>query len=158
MSQNDGATAVATPDPVTRANECRRALHLAMAGLEEAVAGPAAAAGWPDRIESGLTAVRDGLDAHIVEVEGPNGILVDITGVAPRLSAAARQLEDEHVELVAALERTEAALRAARANGAEAHAVLRRRVTSLLGRLTLHRQHGSDLVYEAYNVDIEAGD
>jgi hypothetical protein len=29
---------------------------------------------------------------------------------------------------------------------------------TVLGRLSLHRQRGADLVYEAYNVDIAAGD
>ena len=35
---------------------------------------------------------------------------------------------------------------------------LRRRATTQLGRLTVHPQHGSDVVFEAYNMDVEAGD
>jgi hypothetical protein len=35
---------------------------------------------------------------------------------------------------------------------------VRRQVTTLLGRLTLHRQAGADLVFDAYNVDIGAMD
>jgi hypothetical protein len=31
---------------------------------------------------------------------------------------------------------------------------IRRRITSMLCELAAHRQHGADLVYEAYNVDI----
>jgi hypothetical protein len=36
--------------------------------------------------------------------------------------------------------------------------LVRRRVTSLLGRLAMHRQLGSELVFDAYNVDIGDGD
>jgi hypothetical protein len=49
-------------------------------------------------------------------------------------------------------------VRAARSNGNDIRALIRRRVVNLIGRLTLHRQAGSDLVFEAYNVDIAASD
>jgi len=129
-----------------------------MADLEAAVAGPSAAAGWLERVARGLDAVREALDSHIREVEGQSGILADITTMAPRLTAAARDLEDEHGGLLESLRRAELGLESARAAGQLEQDALRRRVTSLLGRLTLHRQHGADLVYEAYNVDIEGGD
>lgn len=143
---------------LTRANARRRALNDAMTELEKAVAGPAPAEGWLDRLDNGLAGLREGLEAHIAEVEGPHGLLADIMELAPRLAAATRELEEEHVALLNAWDRTERTLEAVRRNGETDRAALRRRVTSLLGRVTLHRQRGADLVYEAYNVDIAASD
>jgi hypothetical protein len=62
------------------------------------------------------------------------------------------------MELLGAWLRAEATVRAARRNGTDLRALIRRRVVNLIGRLTLHRQAGSDLVFEAYNVDIAASD
>jgi hypothetical protein len=45
-----------------------------------------------------------------------------------------------------------------RGDGKASVTQVRRRVIALLGRLAIHRQRGSDLVYEAYNVDITAAD
>jgi hypothetical protein len=61
------------------------------------------------------------------------------------------------MELLGAWLRAEATVREARNERASRSAV-RRRVVNLIGRLTLHRQAGSDLVFEAYNVDIAASD
>jgi hypothetical protein len=129
-----------------------------MARLEGAIARPVASDDWLAEVDSGMKAVTNGLQAHIQEVEGPEGIIADIVDVAPRLSAAATELANEHHGITAAMRRAETALEAARRGGATEKTLLRRRVTTLLGRLTIHRQHGSDLVYDAYNIDIEAGD
>jgi hypothetical protein len=150
--------AMATPTAVARAGERRQALHAAMDELEGAVARPTAGAGWLDRVEEGLVAVKAGLEAHIEEVEASDGLLAEIIAIAPRLSADVMELEDEHLPLLLALHRTERGLQAARKGGDEERNALRRRATTLLGRLTVHRQHGSDLVFEAYNMDIEAAD
>lgn len=143
---------------LTRANARRRALNDAMTELERAVAGPASAEGWLDRVHNGLAGLREGLEAHIAEVEGPRGLLAEIMELAPRLVAPARELEDEHITLLDAWDRTERTLENVRGRGPADRAALRRRVTTLLGRVTLHRQRGADLVYEAYNVDIAASD
>ncbi|MGH8915648.1 MAG: hypothetical protein ACRDZM_14165 [Acidimicrobiia bacterium] len=143
---------------LTRAHARRRALNDAMTQLEKALAGPAAAEGWLDRVEDSLAGLREGLEAHVAEVEGPRGLLAEIVDVAPRLAAATRELEDEHGLLLAACDRAERKLEAIRGSVTPDGVALRRRLTTLLGRVTLHRQRGADLVYEAYNVDIAAAD
>jgi hypothetical protein len=140
------------------ANSRRRELKETMVELEHAVARPISAPGWLDRVQNCLVMVHDALGMHIEDVEGEDGLLEEILGEAPRLAPMAQDIEREHIALLDAYTRTEQRLRAAREHGPGDYSAVRRRVTSLLGRLTLHRQHGSDLVYEAYNVDIDAAD
>ena len=127
-----------------------------MIELETVVAGPSASEGWLGRVYESLDDLLEALQAHIDEVEGPDGLLAQIIDEEPRLSAETDEFRREHVELLEACERTRKAILGARlvADGAR----VRRTVTSLLGRLTAHRQRGSDLVYDAYNVDIAASD
>ncbi|MGH8870663.1 MAG: hypothetical protein ACRDWS_01640 [Acidimicrobiia bacterium] len=146
------------PELLARAMSRRRLLGNTMSHLERVVAGHASAEGWLDRVEAGLADLREALDAHIDEVEGHDGLLADIVDVAPRLSPYTEELRREHIALLGAWLRAEAAVRAARQDWPAAVSTVRRRVITLIGRLTLHRQAGSDLVFEAYNVDIAASD
>lgn len=155
MSQIDLET---RPQLLARAMSRRRLLVDTMSHLEMVVAGPASAEGWLDRVEAGLAELRAALDAHIEEVEGPDGLLADIVAVAPRLSPYTEDLRREHIALLGAWLRAEAAVRAARGDWPVAVSTVRRRVITLIGRLTLHRQAGADLVFDAYNVDIAASD
>jgi hypothetical protein len=150
--------AAALTTQLSRAQDRRRLLAEEMRHLEKIVAGPASAENWLDQVQTGLTDLRQALDAHITEVEGPDGLLAEIVQEAPRLSAQTDDLREDHMELLGAWLRAEATVRAARRNGTDLRALIRRRVVNLIGRLTLHRQAGSDLVFEAYNVDIAASD
>ena len=75
----------------------------------------------------------------------------------PRLAHAAEKLRVEHAVISAAIDRGSVAVRSA---GEDPGGVedAREAVLKLLQQLIRHRQRGADLVYEAYNVDIEAGD
>lgn len=142
---------------LARATSRRRELAESMAHLEAIDSGPVSAGDWLDRVEVGLADLRLALDAHIEEVEGPDGLLAEIESMAPWLHASTGQLREEHMALLGAWLRTEAAVRAARQDPSKL-ALVRRKVVTLIGRLTMHRQAGSDLVFEAYNVDIGAAD
>jgi hypothetical protein len=152
------SNAAPSPGRLSRSQDRRRLLAEEMRHLEKIVAGPASAEDWLDQVETGLSDLRQALDAHIAEVEGPDGLLAEIVELAPRLSAQTDQLREDHMELLGAWLRAEATVRAARSNGNDLRALIRRRVVNLIERLTLHRQAGSDLVFEAYNVDIAASD
>jgi hypothetical protein len=132
----------------------REELHTSMELLESTIARPSAAKGWQAAVEAALADLGDALRAHIHEVEAPDGLLAEILDVSPRLASDIEVIKKDHVELMSAWER------AYRTSMTEAENVtgLRRRVVALLGRLAVHRHRGSDLVYEAYNVDIAAGD
>jgi hypothetical protein len=155
MSHSDAA---AGRDRLSRATDRRRILAEEMAELEEALARPASAEDWLERVEVGLADLRLALDAHIEEVEGTDGLLAEIVEMSPRLLGQTEDLRRQHMTLLGAWLRAEATVRAAREDGPAARALVRRRVVALIGRLTRHRQAGSDLVYEAYNVDIAASD
>jgi hypothetical protein len=77
----------------------------------------------------------------------------DIRATAPRLSHGVEMQESEHAELLAEVHR----LLDERDEGLrdpEDVTAHREAVTRLLDLLARHRQRGSDLVYEAYAVDI----
>jgi hypothetical protein len=129
-----------------------------MTGAEAAVAGPSSWQGWLREVDVSLAELRQALDEHIVEVEGPDGLLSGIMLSTPRLGSEVEILRGEHRELMSAVVRAEEISRAFATDPSHDPLRLRRAVTTLLGRLTLHRQRGSDLVFEAYNVDIGAAD
>ena len=136
--------------------ERRRTLSEAMAGLESAVASASGAYWWRERVEDALADLSDALEAHVKEVEAPSGLLAEIIDEAPRLGAEVQTMKDEHTDLkdgVMALWNTVTGLPDGITNDK-----IRRKATSLLGRLTLHRQKGADLIFDAYNVDIAAAD
>lgn len=136
---------------LSKARSRRTDLRQAMERLENAVAGPSPAPDqWIGAVEDGLVALRDALDAHISEVEAPDGLLADTLSRAPRLAPSVERLRREHRQLITSWDRAALALAEHPADKAR----VRRRVVSLLGRLAIHRQGGADLVYEAYNVDI----
>lgn len=153
MALTDSETTPSQGSPLQLAQVRRFRLREAMQALEDAIGRPAAASSWADEVEAELVELGAALAAHIDEVESPAGLLEEIIEVAPRLSVYVDIIRVEHSELVAAWDAALGALR--EAAGAQE---VRRRVTGLLGRLARHRQRGSDLVYEAYNVDIAAGD
>jgi hypothetical protein len=130
-----------------------------MASLEEAASKPAGADRWLNGVELANGELRQALADHIREVEDAEGLLVEILEAAPRLAGRVQSIKVEHEEL---LHRCDELVEAIRASASAAKSpdptLVRRRILNLLGHLTRHRQHGADLVYEAYNVDISASD
>ena len=137
------------------ARERRIDLRQAMARVETRVARPSATASWGADIKAALSELGEALDAHINEVEDEGGLLSTIVAEAPRLAGQVAEMQRQHGELRAAFDR---ALAACSNHGELEPTVVRRRVMSLLGRLAMHRQVGSELVFDAYNVDIGDGD
>lgn len=121
-----------------------------METLEKALAAPADTDTWLKGVRAAASDLTMALRAHIDEVEGPRGLLAEIRLDAPRLCHLVDELTAEHPELLRSCER----LRQSMDDEAPDFRQVRRRAMSLLGRLSLHRQTGSDLVYEAYHVDI----
>lgn len=130
----------------------RDALRVAMHSLETTVAGPASAEGWRDAVAAALADLRDALEAHVTIVENPDGLLEEVLEIAPRLAQETEEIEAEHRDLLRALDRVVNAV--ARPDNSRA---IRRSAMALLAGLAIHRQRGSDLIYEAYNVDIGTG-
>ncbi len=130
----------------------RHELYEAMRRLEAAVARPSGLADWRIEIEAAITDLDRSLNDHIRRTESDDGLFAGIREASPHLARRIADLEKEHGELRAAC-RT-ALLMAADWSAAS----LRRKANVLLARLAFHRQTGAELLYDAYNVDIAAGD
>ncbi|HUF96049.1 MAG TPA: hypothetical protein VMO52_08210 [Acidimicrobiia bacterium] len=143
------------PVHVERARLRRLELHDAMTRLETQLARASGSDSWRHDLEKALSDLGASLEAHIQDVEGGEGLLSRVVDETPHLAAEVASLKEEHQQLSAARFRALATLRQP---GRPDPDVVRRRVTSLLGRLALHRQRGAELVYDAYSVDIGTGD
>jgi hypothetical protein len=88
---------------------------------------------------------------HIDITESPSGLYHALLVTAPRLSNAVNRLIREHAQITDLVDDL-----LALANGPDVDDVeaVRDLGVALLGRLARHRQHGSDLLYEAYSVDV----
>jgi len=132
----------------------RAELGESMAALEAALTLPAGAGPvWRRRVRAALTELFHDLRDHadLTEVEG--GLYADIEATAPRLTRGVKVQLTEHAEALAEVDR----LLAERDEGmrdADAVQAHREACIRLLGRLVRHRQRTSDLIYEAYAVDI----
>lgn len=143
---------------VERARKRRHSLKDAMTGLEAVVSSPAGAEGWVDAVGSAMKDLGLALKEHVEVTEGEEGLLEEILNNEPRFAAEVDLIRAEHEELEDALERAFLTLEGTMTVGSKDPEPIRRRVMTVLGRLSLHRQRGADLVYEAYNVDIATGD
>jgi HAMP domain-containing protein len=126
----------------------RREMENRLAGLERALAAAAGAPGWVDAVCERLAELSQALVHHMLAVEAPDGILAEIVETAPRLANSVQVMRDDHGRLAARIEKlmTEAATAPV--------AEFRVDATDLVHEMMLHRQRGSDLVYEAFTRDI----
>ena len=131
----------------------RAELRDSVAAVEEALAAPVARGGaWRERVRAALAELQHDLRDHVELTEAEDGLHDRIREAAPRLSTPIERLAREHHELA---EKVSGYLAVLEHGGTTADLpAFREEVTALCGRLVRHRQRGSDLVYEAYNVDI----
>ena len=143
-------------DPLEHVRERRAGLRTAIGQVESSLASPAPGrvAAWSEEVREQLEVLSAGLDHHVVATEGPEGLLADIVEAAPRLAHRADLARRDHVRLRGQLDDVIALLRSQEIDVDR----VRDDVVELLTGLVRHRQAGADLIYEAYNVDIEGGD
>ncbi len=142
------------PAYLEQARRQRAELGESMAALEAALTLPAGVGPvWRRRVRAALTELCHDLRDHAELTEADGGFYADIGVTAPRLTYGVEVQLTEHTQALAEVER----LLAERDEGlsddqaVEAH---REACIQLLGRLVRHRQRTSDLIYEAYAVDI----
>jgi hypothetical protein len=142
------------PDQSLEVLRQRRAELLeSMSALELALAAPAPGRvdGWVERVRAALVELSADLRVHIDVTEGPGGLHRAVVTTAPRLSNAVTRLCRDHVELQGLVDDLLSRLSGPAAE--EGVDGARDRGTTLLGRLSRHRQRGADLVFEAYEAD-----
>ena len=133
----------------------REALLRAAASLEAALAAPASDARWPEGVGNALSELRATLEEHVISAEASDGVLEQVRERAPRLSNQIDRLLEEHVAMTADTKRLMERLdHAPEELTAEDTATIRQQGLALLTTIMRHRHLGSDLLYEAYNVDV----
>lgn len=133
-----------------RAAAVRRfGLKEALSQVEAAAASPSAEEGWRTRLLKELEELRAALLDHIEEVEADDGLLKEMLALAPRLANQIGIVRDEHPDLCRQVDEIILDVR-----GTEDVIDLRSGVLDALTAVARHRQRGSDLVYDGYNVDI----
>jgi hypothetical protein len=132
----------------------RAELRESMSALEVAMAAPPlmGRAHWAERVHVALVELSADFREHIDITEGPDGLYGALRTSAPRLSGAVARLTREHALIGELVEDLLTCFRAPDVSGDMVR--IRDLGTTLLGTLVRHRQRGSDLMYEAYEVDI----
>jgi hypothetical protein len=140
------------------AREPREALWRAVDELEAAVVAPAPGriGPWAACVTSRLDSLAAAWEDHVDAAERPGGLYEEVIGREPRLSHAVDRLKLEHLSVRATI--LEVRDRAREVRDDAQVAGVRAETLDLLHALATHRHRGVDLVYEAYNADISAGD
>jgi hypothetical protein len=132
----------------------RERLHAGLVELEESLTGPTQRREqWLSAVREALASMRETVVDHVAESEGPDGLLEQISDVAPWLGPRVEQLRSEHDDLVAFADEL-----AARARSASEPDEVSDDAWRLLERVSKHRRKGADLLYDAYALDVSAGD
>lgn len=152
-----GGTSAADPPPLPQSKDeiraRREALRAALIELEDTLSAPAGDHDhWARQVELGIARMLETLRVHISDTEGDGGMLAQLDEDAPWLDGRIALLRSEHADLLA---RTERLLARCRESSAEQ---VRDEALELLRVISRHRQQGTDLLWDAYMVDISAAD
>jgi hypothetical protein len=129
---------------------------IAMVRTAIAGAGDPSPVVWGERVQQEVARLALDFIEHIDVTEGAGGLHETIVENSPRLRHAVDVLTAEHDEMEADIAELVMAVEPpVMARDVDAITV---RATILLDRLVKHRQRGADLVYEAFEQDLGAGD
>ena len=135
----------------------RRAdLHNALVAVENAISSPAVGreADWAKDVLRQLEELARAIDEHVEITERPEGLYDEISTKAPHLATKIDRLREEHPVLRDRTQQLLTRLRTTAIGPAWPLDEARDDLQRLLGQIVRHRQLGSDLVWEAYNLDI----
>lgn len=135
----------------------RRAdLHNALVAVENAISSPAVGreADWAKDVLRQLEELARAIDEHVEVTERPEGLYDEISAKAPHLATKIDALREEHPVLRERAKALITRLQATPVGPAWPLHEARDDLQRLLGQIVRHRQLGSDLVWEAYNLDI----
>ncbi|SRR5690606_679529 len=145
------------PEAIERIRRRRAELRNAEDHLASAAATPSSARLdlWWAKVSHATAELAARFHEHVDDTEREGGLYEEIAAAAPRLSAHLDRLRREH-EVIAQ------AIRILRDGAAPVDPVQvtarREQILEVLSLLARHRFNGSDLLYEAYQVDIGAAD
>lgn len=136
----------------------RHALGDAADLIEDLIARPGSDPRWTMRVADSLQGLTHAFAQHVAEVEHEGGLLPQLRDDAPRLSNAIDGMHREHHEIDDELAAVTRLVQDCGGDcGSDLVEAIREAVVNVLRSISLHRQRGADLVYEAYSVDIGGG-
>ncbi len=145
-------------DPLASVRVRRDDLYDATLALERAVSAPARgrATTWAGAVRDRLGQLDTALRAPVDGTEEDGGLFDQILEREPRLAHGIDGLRAEHRDQLEAVGEADALL----AGTEDETGVddVRARLHDLIHGLLVHRSRGAELVYDAYNVDLSAGD
>jgi hypothetical protein len=106
-----------------------------------------------ERLAVALSVAQDRLAAHNEEAEGPDGLLSQVLHDAAWLSPRVDAVAQEHDRLLAECEQL-----CATGCHDEPLDELERTARTMAARIEEHRHHGTELLMDAYGLDVSAGD
>ena len=144
----------ATQHDVEALRRHRAELLESLRAVETALAAPAVGdvSRWAQRVSVALIELESDFREHVQLTEGADGLYRSLLEVAPRLSNVVRTLTADHGRIRAAIGQLVATTGGPVVVADVAR--LRHAGTTLLARMSRHRQRGADLVFEAYQTDI----
>ncbi|HSK24998.1 MAG TPA: hypothetical protein VK906_17570 [Egicoccus sp.] len=132
----------------------RAALHVVVVDVTAALATRAPGSdAWFDAVRAALGRLQDGLRAHVREAELPGGLLAEIVHWQPEYEARVTAMRHEHETMLARVE--ELVDRSRTSLPADE---LQRDADELIGLIDRHRHKALELVLDAHNLDVAAGD
>ena len=139
----------------------REGVRSALGELERALAAPAAGRTkeWRAGVHDRIAALRLAWANHVTVTEAGGGLFEQVVTQAPRLDPQVQRLRKEHLTVDDALAGLARRLDDAPvADDEDETAELSELTLDVMGRIVRHRHRGAGLLYEAYCVDIDAGD
>jgi hypothetical protein len=145
-------------DPLASVRIRRDDLYDAILGLERTVGSPARGRPtiWAGAVRDQLGRLATALRAHVDGTEEEGGLFDQILEREPRLTHGIDRLCAEHREQLDAVDEADARL--AGIEDEVAVEPVRASLHDLIHALLVHRSRGAELVYDAYAVDLSAGD
>ncbi len=132
----------------------RRELRDALMSLEDAISSPVRTPeSWRELVAGRLDALDRAFADHVTETEREGGLYDEVEAMDVHVTSRARRLREEHPVLRRNIDDMVARFAAPFPEGTDL-AVVRDDVQRLMGKIVRHRQAGSDLVWEAYAIDI----
>jgi hypothetical protein len=131
-----------------------------MGDVERAAAAAAVnrIAPWAVSLREQLIRLLAAFDYHILVTEADDGLLEEVVDVAPRLAHRANQLRSDHATIRGLIEKVITDLDRPEFLDEAGVGRVRELILDLLRQIGHHRHLGADLIYQAYNLDIEASD
>jgi hypothetical protein len=123
-----------------------------MQQVELAAAAAAGKEAWTNELEISLRKLEIAWRHHVREAESPAGLHDRILDQAPRMQRTVESIQADHRAIARSVG---AALTEVHEAGDDTDKeALRDTAVDILVALARHRQHGADLIYDAYSVDI----